>query len=85
MPGEYEIFGAVLLTVMVTVALALPVALLAVMVYVLVAALAVGVPDITPVEVLNDRPAGSGALMDQLLAVPPVLVGVNVGMVAPTE
>lgn len=85
MPGEYEIFGALLLTVIVTLALALPVALVAVMVYVLVEEFAVGVPDITPVEVLKERPAGSGALMDQLVAVPPVLVGVNAEIVAPTE
>ena len=47
--------------------------------------MAVGVPEILPVEVSNDRPAGSGALMDQLVARPPVLVGVSVAIVAPTE
>ncbi len=78
-------FGAVLLTVIVTVAFALPVTLVAVIVYVLVAAVAVGVPDIAPVEVLNERPAGSDALMDQLVGVPPVLLGVRVVMVAPVE
>ena len=78
-------FGAVLLTVMVTVVVALPVAFVAVMVYVLVAEVAVGVPEILPVEVSNVKPAGNVALIDQLVANPPVLVGVSVVIVAPTE
>ena len=34
-------------------------------------------PEITPVLVLNDKPAGNAGLIDQLAAAPPVLVGVN--------
>ena len=63
----------------------LPVAFVAVMVYVLVTAVAVGVPDITPVDVLKDNPAGNGALIDQLVAAPPELIGVSDEIVAPVE
>ena len=38
-------------------------------------AVTVGVPVITPVEVLNDKPVGNPGLIDQLVAAPPVLVG----------
>ena len=34
-------------------------------------------PDIVPVVVSNDNPAGSDGLIDQLVAVPPVLVGLQ--------
>lgn len=44
---------------------------------------AVGVPEITPVEVLNDKPADSAGLIDQLDAVPPVLVGLHDEMAVP--
>ena len=43
-----------------------------------------GVPEITPVLVLNDKPAGNAELIDQLVAAPPVFVGVNELMVVPT-
>ena len=46
---------------------------------------AVGVPEITPVDVLNDKPAGSAELIDQLAAAPPMLAGVSDEIVAPTE
>ena len=62
---------------MVTVVVALPVTLVAVTVYVAVAVTVVGVPEITPVPVLNDKPAGKPGLIDQLAAAPPVLVGVH--------
>jgi len=70
---------------MVTVAVPLPVPFVAVIVYVLVADVAVGVPEITPVEVLNDKPVGKAALIDQLVAAPPALAGVSDVMVAPVE
>ena len=34
-------------------------------------------------EVLNDKPAGSAGLMDQLVAAPPVLVGVRALIAVP--
>lgn len=72
---------------MVTVVLPLPVAFVAVMVYVVDAFVAVGVPEITPVDVLNDKPEGNDppAVMAQLVAAPPVLAGVRELIVAPTE
>jgi len=43
-----------------------------------VAAVAVvGVPEITPVDVLNASPVESVGDIDQFVAAPPVLVGVN--------
>ena len=71
-------------TEIVTVVVPLPVTLVAVMVYVFDTDAAVGVPEITPVLVLNDRPAGNGELIDQLVAAPPVFAGVNELMVVPT-
>ena len=43
----------------------------------------VGVPVIAPVEVLNVKPTGNAGLTDQVTAVPPVLVGVQVAMAVP--
>lgn len=45
---------------------------------------AVGVPDIVPVVVSNDKPPGKAVLMDQLAAAPPVFVGFNELIVVPT-
>lgn len=39
---------------------------------------------IAPVLVLNDKPAGNGVLIDQLVAVPPELIGVQVVIAVPT-
>ena len=50
----------------------------------MVADTAVGVPVICPVDVLKDNPAGREGPIDQLVAVPPVLVGVHAVMVWPT-
>ena len=36
---------------------------------------AVGVPEIVPLVLSNDNPAGSDGLIDQLVAAPPVFVG----------
>ena len=57
-------FGAWSFTVIVIVVLVLPAALVAVTVYVVVPDVAVGVPEIAPVEVLNDKPAGRGVFME---------------------
>ena len=66
--------------------LPLPPALVAVIVYVVADDVAVGVPEITPVLVLNDKPEGSEGLIDQPAAgtAPPVLVGVKLLIAVPT-
>ena len=66
-------------------AVLLPVALLAVIVYDVDADVAVGVPVIAPVEVLKDNPAGKPGLIDQVVTGPPVFVGDQVEIAAPTE
>jgi hypothetical protein len=45
--------------------------------------IAVGVPDIAPVEASKDRPAGSDGDTDQDVIVPPFTVGVTVVMAVP--
>ena len=77
--------GLILFTVIVTVVELLPVIFEAVIVYVFVAEVAVGVPEIIPVDVSNDNPAGKAVFIDQLVGVPPVFVGVSDVIVAPTE
>lgn len=42
--------------------------------------MAVGVPEIAPVEVLKERPAGSDGEIDQEVTVPPLTLGVAVVM-----
>ena len=42
--------------------------------------MAVGVPEMAPVEESSDRPAGSDGETDQEVTVPPLLVGVTVVM-----
>ena len=64
--------------------LPLPPALVAVMVYVVADDVALGVPEIAPVPVLNDKPAGNAGLIDQLVAAPPELLGFNVLIDVPT-
>ena len=64
--------------------LPLPAALVAVMVYVVADDVALGVPEIAPVPVLNDKPAGNAGLIDQLVAAPPELLGFNVLIDVPT-
>ena len=62
-----------------TVVVALPPVLLAVTVNVVAEVTAVGVPEIAPVEVENERPEGSVLEMDHEVTVPPPLaVGVTV-------
>ena len=43
---------------------------------------AVGVPDIVPVVVSNDKPAGNDGLTSQLTTGPPVLAGLHVAIAA---
>ena len=45
--------------------------------------IAVGVPDIAPVEASKDKPAGSDGDTDPELIVPPLTVGVAVVMAVP--
>ena len=42
--------------------------------------MAVGVPEMAPVEESSDRPAGNDGETDQEVTVPPLLVGVTVVM-----
>lgn len=79
--GEYEIVGWTAgITESEIVVVALPVAFVADTVYVDTAVSDVGVPVITPVEVLMEMPAGKDGETDQEATVPPVLVGLSVGM-----
>ena len=59
----------------------LPPAFAAVIVYVAEALIPVGVPEIAPVDVSNERPTGSVGDTDQYVIVPPFAVGVIVVMV----
>ena len=70
------------MTRIVTVTVALPPLFEAVTVYVVADEVAVGVPEIAPDEVSNDKPDGSVGLIDQDVTVPPVEVGVAVDIVA---
>ena len=62
---------------MVTLAVSLPPVLLAVMVYDAEEVMAVGVPEISPVEESRERPAGSDGETDHVVMVPPLAVGVT--------
>ena len=65
-------------TPIVSVTLSLPPAFFAVTVILDGARGPTTVPEITPVEVLKDRPAGSPLPIDQLATAPPTLVGFSV-------
>jgi len=71
--------GATSLTIMVTLAVSLPPVLLAVMVYEADDVMAVGVPEISPVEESRERPAGSDGETDHDVIVPPFAVGKSNG------
>ena len=75
---------AIALELTVIVVVAEPEELVAVTVYTLEEDVAVVVPLITPVEVLNARPEGRGELMLQDVAASPVFVGVSVVIAVPT-
>ena len=62
---------------MVTLAVSLPPVLLAVIVYEADDVMAVGVPEISPVEESRERPAGSDGETDHVVMVPPLAVGVT--------
>ena len=71
------------MTVMEMVAVALPPVLVAVTVYEVEDEVDVGVPEIAPVDVEKERPAGSVGEIDQEVTVPSLEVGVAVVMVVP--
>ena len=68
---------------MVTSPVPLPPALIAVTVYVVAVVMLVGVPDIAPLVVENDSPAGSDGEIDQDVIVPPLTLGVAVVIAVP--
>jgi hypothetical protein len=70
--------GGASLTRIVIVVVALPPVLLAVTVYDVEEDTAVGVPEISPVEVEKERPAGTAGEIDQDVTAPPLEVGVAV-------
>ena len=71
------------MTVMDTLVVALPPLLLAVTVYVAVEVMLVGVPEIAPLVVENESPAGSEGEIDQDVIVPPLTLGVAVVIAVP--
>ena len=75
--------GAASLTVMVRDAVALPPVLLAYTVYVVEEDRAVGVPEISPLEVEKDSPAGSVGVIAHEVTVPPNADGVAVVIAVP--
>tara|TARA_Y100000589_G_scaffold72883_1_gene65891 strand:+ start:8917 stop:9399 length:483 start_codon:yes stop_codon:yes gene_type:complete len=82
--GEYVTAdGAISLTTMVTLAVSVPPVLVAVIVYDAEEVIAVGVPEIAPVEVSNDKPAGSDGDTEYEVTVPPVEVTVAVVIAVP--
>ena len=82
--GEYVMEeGATSFTTIVTLAVALPPVFVPVIVYEVEEVIAVGVPEIAPVEPSMTRPAGNDGDTVQLVTVPPVVVGVTVDMTVP--
>lgn len=75
--------GMTSLTTMVTVAVVLPPVLVAVTVYEAEVESAVGVPEIAPVEVSKDRPAGSEGVIDHESTAPPLADGMAVVIAVP--
>ena len=65
------------------VAVALPPVLLAVTVYEVEDDVTVGVPEMAPVVVENERPEGNDGEIDHEVTVPPLDVGVTVVMAVP--
>ena len=82
--GEYVMEeGATSFTTIVTLAVALPPVFVPVIVYEVEEVIAVGVPEIAPVEPSMTRPAGNDGDTVQLVTVPPVVVGVAVDITIP--
>ena len=75
--------GAISLTTMVILAVSVPPVLVAVIVYDALEVTAVGVPEIAPVEVSRDNPAGSDGDTEYETTAPPVDVTVSVVMAVP--
>ena len=75
--------GAISLTSMVTEAVVLPPVLLAGMVYEAEEVMAVGVPEMAPVDESIERPAGSDGETDHEVTGPPLALGVTVVMAVP--
>ena len=73
--------GAASLTTTVIVAVALPPVLVAVTVYVAEDVIVVGVPEMAPVDVSNDRPDGRSGEISHETTAPPLEVGVTAVMV----
>ena len=71
------------MTTMVTPAVVLPPVLVAVTVYVAELVMAVGVPEMAPVEESSDKPDGSEGETDHEVTGPPLAVGVTVVMAVP--
>ena len=71
------------MTTMVTPAVVLPPVLVAVTVYVAELVMAVGVPEMAPVEESSESPVGSEGETDHDVMVPPLTVGVTVVMAVP--
>ena len=71
------------MTRIVIVVVALPPVLLAVTVYDVEDETAVGVPEISPVEVEKERPAGRVGEIDQEVTSPPLALGVAVVIAVP--
>ena len=68
---------------MVTPAVVLPPVLVAVTVYVAELVMAVGVPEMAPVDESSDKPDGSEGETDHEVTGPPLAVGVTVVMAVP--
>jgi len=82
--GVYEIpDGAISFTSMVIVAVSLPPALVAVIVYMVEDTIAVGVPEISPVEVEKVSPAGIEGDIAHVTTAPPPVFGVAVVIAVP--
>ena len=81
--GYVTVEGATSLTTIVMLAVTLPPVFVPVIVYEVEEVIAVGVPEIAPVEPSMRRPAGSDGDTVQLVTVPPVDVGVTVVIAVP--
>ena len=75
--------GSASLTTIVIVVVSLPPLLVAVIVYTVELVIAVGVPLVSPVDVLREIPAGSEGDTDQEVTAPPVEVGETVVIAVP--
>ena len=77
--------GSASFTSIVIIVEALPPVLLAVTVYAVDCVIAVGVPDIAPVEADNESPFGSDGDIVHVVTVPPLYVGVTVCISEPFD